>query len=107
MLKEKITRALELSAQLNVIFQSMDIMADNSEALIKAEQIQQQRGSAIQDIFSSANQQELAYYNALLKQLLLVDKELQITSSDLKVKMSKQIVQQKRKTKATQAYIQK
>jgi len=107
MLNEQFQQAIELSKQLIAIFQSMDIAADNSTSLLHASQLLQQRDKHIKSIFSSQNQQELIDCQLLLKEFMEYDAQLQKVSSVLKLNMSNKIIQQKRKTKATQAYIQK
>jgi len=107
MLNQKIERLIELSNQIKAIFNSVDLAFDNSTNLELAAQLLEQRDREIREIFVLKNQQQLANHQILVNNFLQCDKELQQVSSALKSQMSKKIVQQKRKTKATQAYIKK
>lgn len=107
MLNKKFLKVRELSKQIKDIFNAFDISANDAAPLELAAQLLDRRDNEIKVIFSLENQQQLINCQELVEQFLDCDRELQQVSATLKSRMRKLIVQQKRKTKATKAYIQK
>ncbi|NRA54663.1 MAG: hypothetical protein HRU23_11015 [Gammaproteobacteria bacterium] len=105
MIETQLHQLLELSAQIKAIFVTFDITIDNTKSLEQAGKLIAQRDRDTRKFFTLYSPEQLTEFSSLLNDLVKDDLALQVISSELKSKMSKQIIQQKRKTKATQAYI--
>ena len=106
-LEDKLHQLLELSIQLKAMVSAMDITADNEQILSQAAELVQQRDKAVRELFHAYSAEQLTGFSTILNEFVEHDEELQTISLAIKTNMSKQIVKQKRNTKAAKAYLNK
>ncbi|NRA61539.1 MAG: hypothetical protein HRU25_11635 [Psychrobium sp.] len=107
MLEEKLHQLLELSIKLKAMMSTVDITADNEDVLSQAVELVQQRDKTVRELFNAYSAEQLTEFSTLLNEFVEHDEELQTISLAIKTNMSKQIVKQKRNTKAAKAYLNK
>jgi len=105
-LKQQIEDSIEQSNKLLEAFAQFE--KDNSDDNFAAvTELSQKRSQSLHQLFSQHQQTELAQYSQLLSTIAQLDQQLLSTATQQKSLMAKKVIQQKKNTKATNAYLNK
>lgn len=103
--KQNIERIIELSNKLIGAIKSVALNNDDEKLPPLLADLASQRAIAIKALFSEHSDRELQQHSALLQQVVDLDSALQQISNTKKNTLAKAIIQQKKNTKATKAYL--